>query len=73
MMRRPAFDDVQWRTAAYCSGGNCVEVAYQDGWFGVRDGKEGASGPVLVFSEEEWRAFLAGAVAGDFTPEALRS
>ena len=73
MTGRPAFEGVRWRTAAYCSSGNCVEVAYQDGWFGIRDGKAGGSGPVLVFTEEDWRAFLAGAAAGDFTPEALRS
>ncbi|WP_326552961.1 DUF397 domain-containing protein [Micromonospora sp. NBC_01813] len=48
---------------------NCVEVATGvpgcDVVVAVRDSKE-RSGPVLVFRRGEWKAFLAGAHAGDF-------
>lgn len=44
---------------------NCVEVAYVDGHYGVRDSKN-PTGPVLVFDRDEWTAFVAGAKDGEF-------
>lgn len=45
---------------------SCVEVAYaQDGQIGVRDSKD-RSGPVLVFRQDEWAAFVAGVKDGEF-------
>ncbi|MEV1146692.1 DUF397 domain-containing protein [Micromonospora sp. NPDC049799] len=38
---------------------NCVEVAYVAGAVGVRDSKD-KTGPALVFSPGDWRAFVAG-------------
>ena len=50
----------QWRTSTRSSGqgGQCVEVATNlPGVVAVRDSKD-AEGPVLVFSQAEWRDFL---------------
>jgi hypothetical protein len=47
--------------------GSCFEIArLRSDWIGVRDTKDHGSGPVLVFNEDEWRAFLAGMKAGEF-------
>lgn len=48
------------------NGGNCVEVALNE--FGnrfVRDSKLDDS-PELVFTKDEWSAFIAGVKAGEF-------
>jgi hypothetical protein len=57
----------QWRTSSYSSnGGNCVEITVNlPGVVAVRDSKDPA-GPALVFTADEWRAFLSGARAGEF-------
>lgn len=48
------------------ANGNCVEVAdLPGGQVGMRDSKD-ASGPVLRFPPEEWRAFLHGVRKGEF-------
>ncbi|WP_153534169.1 DUF397 domain-containing protein [Actinomadura macrotermitis] len=55
----------EWRKSTRSEGvGNCVQVtvAY---WVGVRDSKD-PEGPVLWFTGDEWKAFLAGARAGEF-------
>jgi Domain of unknown function (DUF397) len=44
---------------------NCVEVAFVDGLIAVRDSKN-AVGPVLVFTPNEWDAFVEGAKDGEF-------
>lgn len=56
----------QWRKSSI-SGGNgaCVEVAGTDHGVAVRDSKD-RSGPVLIFTPGEWRAFAAGVKAGRF-------
>jgi hypothetical protein len=52
-------------TASFADG-NCVEVAtLPDGMIGIRDSKN-PDGPMLRFTPGEWRAFLAGAVTGEF-------
>ena len=33
---------------------------------GVRDTKDGGTGPVLAFDENEWACFLVGARRGEF-------
>lgn len=58
MAGRPSFHNAAWRRA--CNGGSCVEVAHVDGWVGMRDSKLGDESPVLVFTAEEWRAFVKG-------------
>ena len=55
-----------WRSAQ-CSTNSCVEVAdLAAGRVAVRDGKSGDNSSVLVFSGDEWRAFVAGVKAGEF-------
>jgi hypothetical protein len=57
-----------WRKSSYSgpTGGNCVEVASNlPGIVALRDSKD-RQGPVLTFTEDEWRAFLQGARAGEF-------
>lgn len=58
----------RWIRSRYCSGANstCVEVSMEIDGVGVRDGKENA-GPVLFFNSEEWRTFVRGVRAGDFS------
>jgi hypothetical protein len=57
----------QWRTSSYSSNnGNCVEITVNlPGVVAVRDSKN-PHGPALVFTADEWRAFLSGARAGEF-------
>lgn len=57
----------EWRKSSYSSnGGNCVEVARNvPGVVAVRDSKD-PDGPALVFTAQEWRAFISGAQAGEF-------
>lgn len=46
--------------------GNCVEVAgLGGGGIGVRNSRD-TGGPVLVFTPDEWRAFLGGVRNGEF-------
>jgi hypothetical protein len=44
---------------------NCVEVAFVDGAIAVRDSKN-PDGSVLLFTPEEWDAFVGGAKDGEF-------
>jgi hypothetical protein len=44
---------------------NCVEVAFVDGAVAVRDSNN-PTGPALVFTGDQWDAFLAGAKDGEF-------
>lgn len=57
-----------WRKSARSggTGGNCVEVASNlQGVVAIRDSKHPA-GPKLVFSTDEWDAFTAGVLGGEF-------
>ncbi|OLB66149.1 MAG: DUF397 domain-containing protein [Actinobacteria bacterium 13_2_20CM_2_72_6] len=44
---------------------NCVEVAFVDQAIAVRDSKH-PEGPVLLFTQGEWDAFVDGAKDGEF-------
>ena len=44
---------------------NCVEVAFVDGAIAVRDSKN-PTGPTLIFTPDEWDAFVGGAKDGEF-------
>jgi Domain of unknown function (DUF397) len=64
-------DDVAqaaWRKSSMSAyNGSCFEVArLLEDRVGVRDTKDKGSGPVLIFNQSEWNAFLAGAKAGEF-------
>ncbi len=48
------------------SNGNCVEVAsLPEGAIGVRNSRD-SGGSVLVFTPDEWHAFLGGVRNGEF-------
>ena len=47
-------------------GGCCVEVRIDGDRIDIRDTKDAASGPVLSYTADEWKAFIAGAKAGEF-------
>lgn len=57
-----------WRTSTFSDGqANCVEVAdLPDGGRLVRDTKLGEASPVLRYTADEWRAFVAGVKVGEF-------
>jgi hypothetical protein len=53
-----------WKKSSYSSAqGNCVEVATLRDGAAVRDSKD-PSGPVLRFSADVWRQFIAEAKVG---------
>ncbi len=57
----------QWRrtTPGTPDGESRVEVAFVDGAVAVRDTKD-PDGTVLIFTPQEWDAFVSGAKAGEF-------
>jgi hypothetical protein len=58
-----------WRKSSYSSGngGACVEVARNlPGVVAVRDSKN-PEGSALVFAPQDWRAFLEGVRADEFS------
>jgi hypothetical protein len=68
---RPAEPDLAgaaWFKSSFSgsNGGNCVEVAFVPSGVAVRDTKQDGRGPVLLFGDGEWAAFLAGVGAGEF-------
>jgi hypothetical protein len=64
--RNPAIASSWTKSSLSHANGNCVEVAdLSEGQVGMRDSKD-ASGPVLLFPSEEWRAFLHGIRKGEF-------
>jgi Domain of unknown function (DUF397) len=56
-----------WRKSARSNnGGACVEVACNlPGLVAVRDSKD-PDGPALIFTPDEWDAFLGGVLDGEF-------
>ena len=73
--------EVAWLHSVRCGHGNCVEVAFvqprgcetdgcvqvafPDGLVAVRDSKD-PQGRALLFTPEEWQAFLDGVRDGQF-------
>ena len=65
-MTAPEPDGIVWQTNSY-SGPNCDcgEVAPAPDRILVRDSKD-RTGPMLLFTANEWDAFLAGVRSGEF-------
>lgn len=58
--------DQNWRASTRSSDdGQCVEVRRVDDTIEVRDSRD-RSGPVLVFTFDEWAAFTGGTKDGEF-------
>ena len=55
----------KWRKSSHSGANGCIEVARSGDLIAVRDSKD-PSGPVLVFTPHEWRAFLDGVRDGEF-------
>jgi hypothetical protein len=64
-MPTPDFSRAAWRKSRRSGINGCVEVAYADSMYGVRDTKD-RNGPVLVFRPDEWEAFVGGIRDGEF-------
>jgi hypothetical protein len=61
-----------YRRSSFCAG-SCVEVAaLADGQIALRDGKSPGL-PPHIFTADEWDAFVAGVVAGEFHRPRLHS
>jgi hypothetical protein len=56
-----------WAKSAHSSTNGCVEARLGDGMVQVRDTKH-PDGPVLTFSAEDWRTFVAEVKAGRHDP-----
>jgi hypothetical protein len=58
---------LRWRKSSHSgSGDNCVEVAsLPGGGHAVRDSKD-PGGPALMFTPDEWTAFIQGVTDGEF-------
>jgi hypothetical protein len=54
-----------WRKSSHSNANGCVEVALLGDEVAIRDSKD-PTGPVVMFTEHEWRAFLAGVRDGEF-------
>jgi Domain of unknown function (DUF397) len=54
-----------WQKSTRSGMNGCVEVAFADGRIAVRDSKD-QGGPALVFTPQEWRAFIGGVRDGEF-------
>lgn len=49
----------EWITSTRSQGNNnCVEVAKEPGWVGVRDSKD-RDGGLLIVAEHSWTSFLS--------------
>lgn len=57
-----------WQKSSFSAyNGDCFEAARLSGdRVGVRDTKDGGAGPVLIFNNNEWDAFIKGAKHGEF-------
>ena len=54
-----------WRKATYSNQGNCFELARTGGGVALRNSRNHAQG-ILLFSQSELAAFLAGCKDGEF-------
>ncbi len=64
---RVDLDGAEWQRSNRTPGqsDNCVEVAFVGEAVAVRDSRQ-PEGPVLLFTQAEWDAFVEGAKDGEF-------
>jgi uncharacterized protein DUF397 len=56
-----------WVKSSRCDSNHCVEAAItSDGAVAVRN-SQAPDGPVVLFSMDEWKAFVGGVENGEFT------
>lgn len=65
---------IHWvKSSLSFANGNCVEVAdLSGGEIGVRNSRD-PLGPVLLFTPDEWHAFIDGVMKGEFDGFGARS
>jgi len=56
-------NELEWRSASRCGGGNCVQVALVGDRVALRDSKNPGHG-MIVYSRQEWREFVSAIKAG---------
>lgn len=60
------FPNVSWKKSSFSQGNsNCVQIARIDSSIIVGDTKD-QQGVVLSFTQQEWKAFVAGVKNGEF-------
>lgn len=58
---------IEFKVSSFCDLGNCVEVGQVPGGdVTVRDTKDRERSSSLVFTPDEWGAFVAGVKNGEF-------
>ncbi len=58
---------IEFKTSSFCNLGDCVEVGRApDGSMIVRDTKDASRTQSLMFTHDEWTAFVLGVKAGEF-------
>jgi Domain of unknown function (DUF397) len=60
------FPVIEFKVSSFCNRGDCVQVGMApDGTVIVRDSKD-ADRLSLIFTSDEWTAFVKGVKAGEF-------
>lgn len=66
MRRPPTYLEANWVRSDFCTASSCVEIArLASGDVAIRDSKDLRQRP-LKFTDDEFRAFIAGARSGQF-------
>lgn len=55
-----------WRKSSLCTGGDCVEVAFDRQQVRVRDSADASTGTALDFTRRQWGVFVLGVSAHEF-------
>jgi hypothetical protein len=58
---------MRWQKSSFCADGACIEVAFDGDDVAIRDGKN-RSADALRFTRDEWKAFVRGIKADEFSP-----
>jgi hypothetical protein len=68
LTERPSITVVEYKISTFCNFGDCVEVGQLPGGsMSVRDTKD-PERRSLVFTTDEWDAFVKGVKNGEFDP-----